>query len=70
MADVDTYTAQLVSVRAAIAAIEAGAQEYAVGGQRVVKAELKLLYDREKELEGKVANETYGTRAYATWPGR
>ena len=70
MADVDTYTAQLVSVRAAIAAIEAGAQEYSVGGQRVVKAELATLYAREKELEGKVAGESYGTRAYATWAGR
>lgn len=70
MADVDTYSAQLASVRSAIAAIEAGAQEYSIGGQRVVKADLKLLYDRERELEGKIASETYGTRAYATWPGR
>lgn len=70
MADVDTYTAQLVSVRAAIAAIEGGAQDYSMGGARVTKADLATLYKRESELEGKIAGELYGTRGLAQWPGR
>lgn len=70
MADIDTYTAQLTSVRAAILAIESGAQDYSMGGARVTKADLATLYKRESELEGKIAGETYGTRGLAQWPGR
>jgi hypothetical protein len=70
LADIDTYTAQLVSVRAAILAIESGAQDYTIGGGRVTKADLATLYKRESELEGKIAGETYGTRGLAQWPGR
>lgn len=61
---VETYTAQLERVQAAIAAIEAGAQQYTIqtpNGQRVVRrAELATLYKRESELRVKASREQAG----------
>nr|DAI69868.1 MAG TPA: hypothetical protein [Caudoviricetes sp.] len=46
---------QLEGVRAAIAAIEGGAQEYQINNRRLVKADLTALYNRENALETKIA---------------
>jgi len=49
-----TLAAQLASVQAAIAAIEAGAQSATVDGQTVSRAELRTLYAREQRLLNKI----------------
>lgn len=49
-----TLAAQLASVQAAIAAIEAGAQSATVDGQTVNRAELRTLYAREQRLLNKI----------------
>ena len=53
---VEQLQTQLASVRAAIAAIEGGAQEYTINNRRLVKAALKTLYARETALETKLAH--------------
>jgi hypothetical protein len=71
LTDAENDVAELVLVRAAITAILSGAQDYQIGGQRVTKADLKTLYDREKTLLGRIGStETYGTRGLASWAGR
>ena len=45
-----TYTEQLESVQAAIAAIEAGAQSMEVSGRKYTKGDLATLYAREERL--------------------
>lgn len=50
-----TKQAQLESVRAAIATIEGGAQSISVLGRSYTRAELKTLYERERQLEQDVA---------------
>lgn len=55
MTAIERITAQLETVRAAIAAIEAGAQEYTIDNRRLVKADLSTLYERETSLETKLA---------------
>ena len=61
-----TYTEQLESVQAAIAAIEEGAQSYTIatpGGSRTVTmADLQTLYDREETLIPKAKRESRGGR--------
>lgn len=42
---------QLQQVNDAIAAIEIGGQEYQIGTRRLKRADLSLLYQRQKELE-------------------
>jgi hypothetical protein len=65
---IQSYSEQLESVQAAIAAIEGGAQSYTSGGKTLTKADLKTLYDREKYLRGMVAEEQFGTtRTVAGW---
>lgn len=61
---------QLTRVQAAIAAIEEGAQEYSIGTRRFRRADLPVLYAREKDLIGRIGDDSYGTRAYVQWPGR
>lgn len=51
MEKIERIRAQLVSVRAAIEAIEGGAQEYTIGTRHLKRADLQTLYDREKMLE-------------------
>ena len=53
--DMETLQAQLDSVRAAIAAIESGAQEYQIGNRRLSKASLATLYARETALKTEIA---------------
>lgn len=55
MTEVERITMQLESVRAAIAAIEGGAQEYTVDNRKLVRADLSSLYSRESSLETKLA---------------
>ena len=68
--DMKALEEQLMSVRAAIKAIEEGAQEYRIGSRSVRRGELAALYEREQYLENQIASITYGTRAYARWPTR
>ena len=42
---------QLQQVNNAIAAIEIGGQEYQIGTRRLKRADLSLLYQRQKELQ-------------------
>ena len=46
------------------------AQEYRIGGRVVRRADLPVIQSRIDYLRGQIAAETYGTTAYATWPGR
>jgi hypothetical protein len=52
---------QLASVRAAIAAIEAGSQSVRYGDRQATKADLDVLYARERELMARVAAESRAT---------
>jgi len=45
---------QLQQVNNAIAAIEIGGQEYQIGSRRLKRADLSLLYRRQKELLGEL----------------
>ncbi|MBR2214570.1 MAG: hypothetical protein IJ849_02285 [Selenomonadaceae bacterium] len=51
----DTLQEQLERVRAAIAAIETGAQEYQIGNRRLSHADLATLYARETALKTEIA---------------
>jgi len=46
-----TTQEELQQVKNAIAAIEIGGQEYQIGSRRLKRADLSLLYKREKELK-------------------
>lgn len=52
-----SYAAELERVRAAIAAIEGGAQSVAFEGRTVTYADLRALYARVERLEGLAARE-------------
>ena len=64
-----TLQQQLTSVRAAIAAIEAGAVEYYIGSSRVRKAELPQLYAREKDLLSRISAEEIASSSSSTGAG-
>lgn len=56
MADtLESLNTQLTSVRTAITTIEGGAQAFTVLGRTYQRGELRTLYDREKELLGRIA---------------
>lgn len=46
------------------------AQEYRIGGRIVTRADLRAIQSRIDYLRGQIADESYGTTAYAKWPGR
>lgn len=46
-----TIQEQLKQINDAIAAIEIGGQEYQIGSRRLKRADLSLLYQRQKELQ-------------------
>lgn len=48
---------QLQQVNNAIAAIEIGGQEYQIGTRRLKRADLSLLYQRQKELQQQIQAE-------------
>lgn len=68
---IESIESQLERVQAAIAAIEAGAQDYMIGSRRVTRGDLATLYKRERELLQQYYEEKYGSIAYAAgsgWP--
>ncbi len=67
---IESTETQLERVQAAIAAIESGAQSYSIGGRTLTKADLKTLYEREKDLKLSLADETYGSTSFVTWARR
>ncbi len=67
--EIERLKTQLEGVRAAIAAIEGGAQEYQINNRRLVKADLTALYNRENVLETKIAR-MEGGDIYFTELGR
>lgn len=55
-----TIAEQLQQVNDAIAAIEIGGQEYQIGTRRLKRADLSLLYQRQKELQQQLSTENDG----------
>jgi hypothetical protein len=49
-----TLEEQLKQINDAITAIEIGGQEYQIGSRRLRRADLSLLYKRQKELEAQI----------------
>ena len=45
---------RLISINAAVAAIEGGAQEYKIGSQMVKRADLATLYSERRRLQSEV----------------
>lgn len=56
----ESSSVQLERVQSAIAAIESGAQAFTVLGRTYQRGDLKVLYDREKELIRRVEYESRG----------
>ena len=61
----DTLETQLGQVRAAIAEIEGGAQEYSIANRRITKANLATLYARENSLMAAIARRDGGDLSFA-----
>lgn len=61
----DTLETQLEQVRAAIAEIEGGAQEYSITNRRITKANLATLYARENALKAEIARRDGGDVLFA-----
>lgn len=64
---IEKVETQLARVQEAIAAIESGAQEYRIGGRSLRRADLTILYQRERDLKQQLAEQQYGSRTYAGW---
>ena len=52
-------------MRAAIAEIEGGAQEYSIANRRITKANLATLYARENALKAEIARRDGGDVLFA-----
>ena len=65
MEELDILKTQLSNVRAAILAIETGAQEYQIANRRLSKADLATLYSRESSLKTQIAQLTGNDLYYA-----
>lgn len=52
-----TLEEQLQQINEAITAIEVGGQEYQIGSKRLKRADLSLLYKRQKELQAQIGYE-------------
>ena len=61
----DPLETQLEQVRAAIAEIEGGAQEYSIANRRITKANLATLYARENALKAEIARRDGGDVLFA-----
>lgn len=61
----DTLEIQLERVRATIAEIEGGAQEYSIANRRITKANLATLYARENALKAEIARRDGGDVLFA-----
>ena len=67
---IESTETQLERVQAAIAAIESGSQSYSIGGRTLTKADLKTLYEREKDLKLSLSDGAYGSTSFVTWARR
>ena len=65
MDEVEILKTQLDNVRAAIMAIETGAQDYQIANRRITKADLATLYQRETSLKTQIAQLTGGDLFFA-----
>jgi len=65
-----TNAEELALYEKALTAILDGAQEYKIGGRTVRRADLIVIQQRIDYLRGQIAEESYGTTAFARWPGR
>ena len=65
-----TNTEELALYETALTAILSGAQEYRIGSRLVRRADMAVIQSRIDYLRGQIAGESYGTTAYARWPGR
>lgn len=63
--EVEILKTQLDNVRAAIMAIETGAQDYQIANRRITKADLATLYQRETSLKTQIAQLTGGDLFFA-----
>ena len=68
---IKTLAQQLEDIQAAISAAEQGI-EYSIGGRRVRRSELPVLYTREKDLMSRIAAQTNdgGGVSYVQWGRR
>ena len=64
-----TLQEELTLYEAALVAV-LQAQEYRIGERLVRRADLPAIQSRIDYLRGQIANESYGTTAYARWPSR
>ena len=60
MTDIKSYETELIEVQAAISDVLTYAQEAHYNGQRVTKADLKALHQRERWLIGRVKRQRSG----------
>lgn len=60
-----TLQEQLTQINEAIAAIEIGGQEYQVGPTRLKRADLKTLYERQRELQTQIESQSTGTSLFS-----
>ena len=65
-----TLREELQQCEECLQSILSGAQEYRIGGRVVRRADLPVIQSRIDFLRGQIAGESYGTTAYAAWPGR
>ena len=70
MEELEILESQLAGVRAAIAAIEGGAQEYQIANRRISHADLATLYKREATLKASIARLSDGGGVYFAELGR
>ena len=67
--EMEILKTQLENVRAAILAIETGAQDYQIANRRITKADLATLYKRESSLKKQIA-QLSGNDLYVAELGR
>ncbi|KYD02647.1 hypothetical protein B4102_0241 [Heyndrickxia sporothermodurans] len=60
-----TLEEQLKQINDAITAIEIGGQEYQIGSRRLKRADLSLLYKRQRELQAQINYENSPNDALA-----
>lgn len=60
-----TIDEQLKQINEAITAIEIGGQEYQIGSRRLKRADLSLLYKRQRELQAQLEYENQHSNALA-----
>lgn len=66
---IETIEQKLERVQAAIRKIEEGGQAYSSDGTQLTRADLKTLYEREKELLNEYYANLHGTTVLAGRPG-